>query len=82
MSVKPKSYAQVVRVSQPINQGNTFNQSLSQLPPTQNQNSQDLIQSQLILQSQSHTQGEKAILILMEHCCKLTLLIRHLVKTS
>ena len=57
MSVKPKSYAQVDRVSQPINQGNTFNQTLSQVPPTQNQNSQDMSQSQLILQPQSHIQG-------------------------
>ena len=57
MSVKSKSYAQVVRVSQPINQGNTFNQTLSQVPLTQNQNSQDMSQSQLILQPQSHIQG-------------------------
>ena len=48
MSVKPKSYAQVVRVSQPIYQCNTFNQTLSQVPLTQNQNSQDLSQSKLI----------------------------------
>ena len=82
MSVKPKSYAQVVRVSQPIDQGDTFNHTHSQVPLTQNQYSQDRSQCQLILQPQSPIQGDMPIPILKDHCCKLTLLIRHLVKTS